>query len=356
MTRPAGIYGIGIYTPETVRTNDWWPASVADKWRGRALHNVEKLQIEVTEGVKAARAAMAEYADDPFHGAHERRVMKPEQLSSEMEIVAAQRALENAGVSANDIDQLISFTVCPDYLSGPTGAIVHERLGLPRHCFTISVEGACNSFPGLVTLADQAVRSERAKHVLIIASSAYSKLIPMEASIGAWMGDGAAACVFGPVAENRGILSYSHGTEGAGHRAMVFGVPGKRWYDEGKTVCYSEDKAMAQTIIVGSVDRCKRVITDALAQIGKTPHDVDFYAGHQGGPWLRRVTQAFTGMDRARHVDTFDAFGNLGAVNIPLILSIGAREGTLRDGDLVATFSAGTGQTYSSIVMRWGRG
>jgi 3-oxoacyl-[acyl-carrier-protein] synthase-3 len=136
---------------------------------------------------------------------------------------------------------------------------------------------------------------------------------------------------------------------------MVFGVPGKRWYDDGRVVCYLEDRAMAQAIILGSVDRCRDVVTEALAKIGKKPSDVDFYAGHQGGPWLRRVTQKFTGMDNARYLDTFKTFGNLGAANIPLMLSMASKEGLLHDGDLVASFSAGTGQIYSSIVLRWGR-
>jgi len=113
---------------------------------------------------------------------------------------------------------------------------------------------------------------------------------------------------------------------------------------------------MAQAIIVGSVDRCKEVVTDALAQVNLAPHDVDFYSGHQGGPWLRAVTQEFTGMDRARSLDTFRSFGNLGSVNIPLIWSMAQSEGLLRDGDLVASFSAGNGQTYSSMVLKWGRG
>src|SRR5262249_52979969 len=162
--------------------------------------------------------------------------------------------------------------------------------------------------PMQMTLADQAIRSGSMKHVLVITSVAYSRFCPVEASIGAWMGDAATAVVVGPVSEGRGILSYAHGTEGEGHKAMVLGSPKKRWYDEGRIIGYSEDKAMAQSIILGAVDRCKDVVTDALDKVDLKPNDVDFYAGHQGGPWLRRVTQEFTGMHRARSLDTFKMF------------------------------------------------
>jgi 3-oxoacyl-[acyl-carrier-protein] synthase-3 len=352
----AGILGIGVHLPDTVRRNDWWPEAIVARWRERALHRVEKLPLPRTAGVDRALAAMNALRDDPFNGAVERRVMTTEQWSSEIEIPAAREALLRSGVPASEIDLVISFSVVPDYLSAPTGSFVHEQLGLPKRCMTTSIEGACNSFAMQLTLADQAIRSGRARHVLLITSAAYSKLIPVDFSLGAWMGDGATAVVLGPVREDRGILSYAHGTEPAGCKAMVFGIPGARWYDEGRVICYSEDKAAAQAVILGAVDRCKDVITDALAQISLEPKDVDFYAGHQGGPWLRPVTQEFTGMDNARTLDTFERFGNLGAANIPLILAMAEREKLLHDGDLVATFSAGSGQTYAGVALRWGVG
>lgn len=352
----AGILGIGVYLPETIRRNDWWPDHVVSKWKDKAMHRrADEVPLARTPGVEAALRAMAELHDDPFGGSVERRVMKDDELSSDMEIVAARRALESAKVAASEIDAIISFTFCPDYLSCPTGAVVHQRLGLPKRCMTFSLEAACNSFGIQLSLADQAIRSGSMKRVLLVTSSAYSKVMPMEAPMSPWLGDGATAVVLGPVPAGRGILAYAHGTDSEAHSGMVCGVPGKRWYDEGRIIGYAEDKRMAQAIILRAVDHAKSVTGDALAKAGLTPNDVDFYAGHQGGPWMRRVTQEFSGMHRARSLDTFKAFGNLGAANIPLILSLAAHEGTLRDGDVVATFSAGTGMTYSSVVMRWGR-
>ena len=113
---------------------------------------------------------------------------------------------------------------------------------------------------------------------------------------------------------------------------------------------------MAQAIILGSVDRAQQIIPEALGKAGFTPADVDFYACHQGVPWLREVTQEYCGLDRARWVDTYASFASLSAANIPLVMSIGQREGLLRNGDLVAVFSGGTGETWASVVLRWGRG
>jgi 3-oxoacyl-[acyl-carrier-protein] synthase III len=350
----AGIFGIGVYLPDTVRRNDWWPESVVKRWREKLVHRVERLPIPLTEGVQRALDAMSALKNDAFNGSVERRVMNAEQWSSEMETIAAQRALDDAGVAPSEIDAVISFTVCPDYLCGPTGAVVHQRLGLKQKCLTVSMESACNSFPVQLTLADQMIRSGRVRHVLLIQSAAFSKVVPIESPLSPWLGDGATAVVLGPVKEGYGVQTYAHGTDGSRHRAVVFGVPGKRWYEDGRVVCYSEDPAMAQAIILGSVDRAKDVIEDVLTQAGLTPEDVDFYACHQGVPWLRQVTQDFVGMTRARWVDTYTTFASLSAANIPLLMSIASREGTLRDGDRVTVFSGGTGETYAGVLLRWG--
>src|SRR5437868_2627100 len=105
-----GILGIGVYLPETVRRNDWWPESVVARWRDKALHRVEHLPVALTDGVQRALDAMAEFRDDPFNGSVERRVMRDDEWSSEMETQAAERALADARVDAGQIDALISYS------------------------------------------------------------------------------------------------------------------------------------------------------------------------------------------------------------------------------------------------------
>ena len=69
----------------------------------------------------------------------------------------------------------------------------------------------------------------------------------------------------------------------------------------------------------------------------------------------RRVAQECAGLRRARFVDTYATAGTLSAANVPLVLEVARREGSLQDGDVVATFSGGSGETYSSLILRWGR-
>jgi 3-oxoacyl-[acyl-carrier-protein] synthase-3 len=337
-----------------VRRNDWWPEPIVARWREKALHRVEKLPIPLTDGVQLALDAMTRLRNDPFAGSVQRRIMGGEEWSSEMETAAARLALEDAQVDPREIDAVISFTVVPDYIAGPTGCIVHQRLGLPQSCLTISIDSACNSFPVQLTLADQMIRAGNARNVLLIQSAAFSRIVPIESPLSAWLGDGATAVVVGRVREGYGVLAHAHGTDGTRHKAVVHGVPGRRWYEEGRIVAYSEDPPMAQAIILGSIDRSKEVIPAVLANAGVRADQIDFYACHQGVPWLREITQSVTGMKNARWVDTFASFASLSAANIPLVMSFGKKEGLLRDGDLVMTFSGGTGETWSAALLRFG--
>jgi 3-oxoacyl-[acyl-carrier-protein] synthase-3 len=72
-------------------------------------------------------------------------------------------------------------------------------------------------------------------------------------------------------------------------------------------------------------------------------------------PWFRPVTQQFAGLDHAKSVDTFQSTGSLSAANIPFGLYVAEREGRLRHGDAAVFFAGGSGETWSSVALRWGR-
>jgi 3-oxoacyl-[acyl-carrier-protein] synthase-3 len=183
-----------------------------------------------------------------------------------------------------------------------------------------------------------------------------SRLVPTDQPSSAILGDAATAVVVGRVAEGYGLLGRSHATDGTHFNALAVGVPGRRWYEEGRNVFYAADKDVARKLILSVADRAREATGAALADAGLAARDVDFYASHQGTSWLRRVTQAHSGLDHARSFDTFPFAASVMGVNVPLVLALAEREGALVAGDLSVVFSGGLGETWSSLVMRWGRG
>src|SRR5262245_38623146 len=132
MESRAGIWGIGAYLPENVRRNDWWPESVLARWREKAMHKVDSVAAPMTDGVQRRLAAMMKYKGDMFNGAKERRIMRADQTSSDMEVEAARKALENAQCDPSEIDAIVVYSACADYLAAPNACVVHQRLGLPE--------------------------------------------------------------------------------------------------------------------------------------------------------------------------------------------------------------------------------
>lgn len=354
-----GILGLGTYLPPTIRTNDWWPAEAVARWRELMAHRATRAEPNVGHdlppGTRLTLALMAEYAGDPFRGAIERRVMSDDMTSSEMEAEAGREALTRAGIGPDDVDAVLVQTPCPEYLMVNHACVAHRLLGLPRRCLSMSTEAACNALALHASLARGLIASGQARHVLSLHSSAITRVHGPTEPHSAWWGDGAAAVVFGPVTAGRGLLAAVHHTDGSVCDALTLGVPGRRWWDDGGITTHAVNRDSTRTMLLGMVDRGRQAIHSALADAGLACQDVDFYASHQSTPWLTRATKEIAGLDRAGTIVTFPRLGNMNSVNVPYILAVAEREGQLRDGSIVATFSGGLGETWSSLVLRWGR-
>jgi len=349
-----GILGIGVFLPDQVRRNDWWPESVVAGWRERLAQRPIPPEPE-DQGERLAWAARMEVGDDPFGGCVERRVMSPGMTALDMEIAAARQALSKAAVAPDEIDMLLLQSSVPDQLTTNIACSIHAALGLPRRCFTLTVEAVCNGFQQQVSLADAMIKSGQARRALLVQSCSLSRVLPYHEPYSTSFGDGATAAVIGPVGEGRGLLAAEHQTDGTLDGTLITTVPGSTWFDDGKLVYHHVVGKKSQRMLASVPQMGRDTIHGALARTKYGPLDVDFYAGHQPNPWYLPVTRTFAGLDRARHVETFKWAGSLIAANIPLALSLALDEGLLHDDDLVVTQSGGTGLSVSSLVFRWGR-
>src|SRR5688572_5355586 len=96
MTASIGILGTGLYLPEAVRDNSWWPQQITAKWPTTPPVDLSTL----ADDERRVAAAMERYRADPFKGARLRHVMDDKQTAIDMEVLAGREALANAGVSA----------------------------------------------------------------------------------------------------------------------------------------------------------------------------------------------------------------------------------------------------------------
>ncbi|HVV87554.1 MAG TPA: 3-oxoacyl-[acyl-carrier-protein] synthase III C-terminal domain-containing protein [Kofleriaceae bacterium] len=352
-----GILGVGTSLPPEVRRNDWWPADVIDRWTRGQARALESLRARppAEEASRKVADAMLELGGDPFGGVVERRVLAADRTSTDLEAEAAAAAIAHAGLTAADIDVLLVHTAVPDYLLSNTACVLHERLGLPATCLAFEVQASAYSFLAQLELARPLVAGGRARHALLVQSSAVTRLLDPGDPFSARVGDAAGAVVLGPVAADRGVLAASHRTDGRRPRTLIATHPGGRWYDGASQLCVPDVEG-AFRMFLETVGQARTVIDEALARAGRAPGEVDFFAVHQGTAWLRRLVQEHVGLGHARSVDLFGHIGYVFAASIPLVLDAALRGGALRDGDLVVVMGGGTGMTYGAAVLRWGRG
>lgn len=354
-----GIYSIGLFLPEEVRKNDWWPEQTVSEWASRQiLHSSSRQSLPPDtpyRGTHAVIQAMAPFAMDPFQGACERRVMSSATSAVDMEIQATEEAIAKSGIARRELDLLLGFTMIPDYINAPNVCILHDRLGLSKKCFTMCADSVCNSFQMQLALAEQMILGGKAHYGLLVQSSAIWRVNDPQLPLSVHFGDGATAVIIGPVSKGRGILANAHRTDGSLHKAVYCTVKDKHWWEEGRLFTTTPDREATRKMVLMSAECAEEVSKEALEMAHLTPEDIDFFACHQATVWFREMAQNYLGLQRAKTLDTYTCAGTLSAANIPLVLYEADKEGLLKDGDNVLMYQAGSGMTYSATVLRWGR-
>ncbi|MFK7927664.1 MAG: 3-oxoacyl-ACP synthase III family protein [Myxococcota bacterium] len=354
MSPSVAIQSIGVAMPPIVRTNDFWSPELTDKWMAGRRRGAEiPMPPADTPAVHKVRMAMAEVAQDPFCGSVKRHVLPKDTPPSALEEQAARDALDRAGVDVAEIDFILHYGTTGDFLVHPNACLVHERLGLPKACLSISVDGVCNAFQLQLHLADQLLQGGRYKKGLLVQSALFSWLNPEDAPYAPWCGDAATAQVVA-LGERGGLIADVHRTDSSLSGGVVVGNTAGHWTD-GDIYAYLNDKDRSRRMLEGVADLGIAVVQPALKAAGLKACDIDFYASHQASAWFRSVTQDVLGLEHAKSVDTFPWAASVAAANLPLVMATAEREGLLVEGDLIAMYSGGSGVTFSSSILRWGR-
>jgi 3-oxoacyl-[acyl-carrier-protein] synthase-3 len=349
-----GIRSVGLALPPKVRSNDWWPHDIVARWTQRRRPPPPPAPANPSPGVIAVLAALAEQAADPFQGTVSRHVLSDGLTALDLAEQAAREAIAKAGVSASEIDVVLTHTVIPDVLLGNPATQLHHRLGLPRRCFALETDGAAYAFMLQLSIAEAMIAAGQARTALLVQSCGATPHVDMTDPISVLFGDGATAVVVGPVRAGRGIIASAHHTDGRFDNTLVASVPGGTWAAEGKGRIHVADPVQMREVFTMTADACKEGIDAVLADAELTTADITMFAMYQSTPWLCRVVQRYAGLDHARTIDSFSRTAYLFAAVLPAGIYLAEQAGQIADGELVLATGGGTGMTFGSTVMRWG--
>ncbi|WHY21843.1 beta-ketoacyl-ACP synthase III [Paenibacillus sp. G2S3] len=325
--RPVGIIGTGKYVPEKILTNS----------------DLEKI-VETNDEWIVSRT-----------GIRERHIAAPHEATSDLSYEAALKALDSAGMKAEDLDLIIIATVTPDSAFPSTACILQDKLGA-KGAAAFDLSAACSGFVYSLATAVGFIQNGMYNNALIIGADTLSRITDYtDRNTCVLFGDGAGAVIIGEVPEGRGFQSFDLGAEGSGGNLLKLEAGGSRLPASQQTVedkkhfIYMNGREVFKFAVRVMGSATERVLTKA----GLGKEDIDLFVPHQAN--VRIIQSAMQRLDLPpeKCVINVDKYANTSAASIPLALVEAAEEGRMKEGDTVLMVGFGGGLTWGASVLIW---
>ncbi|MGF6172100.1 beta-ketoacyl-ACP synthase III [Ensifer sp. 4252] len=285
-------------------------------------------------------------------GIRQRYIAGEGETTASLGEAAARAALDNAGLTAADLDLIILATSTPDNTFPATAVNIQNRLGM-HHGAAFDLQAVCSGFIYAVTTADAYIRGGLAKRVLVIGAETFSRILDWsDRTTCVLFGDGAGAIILevqegeGTIAD-RGVLTAKLRSDGA-HREKLYVDGGPS-----TTGTVGHLKMEGREVFKHAVGMITDVIEAAFEATGTTAEDIDWLVPHQANRRIIDGSAKKLGIPLDKVVVTVDLHGNTSAASIPLALNTAAADGRIKKGDLVLLEAMGGGFTWGSVLIRW---
>jgi 3-oxoacyl-[acyl-carrier-protein] synthase-3 len=283
-------------------------------------------------------------------GIGERRIAAPGELTSDLAVAAARRALERAGMSGSDLDLIVLATATPDHTFPSTAVKVQAQLGMKRGA-AFDVQAVCSGFIFALAVADNALRLGQARTALVIGAETFSRILDwQDRGTCVLFGDGAGAIVLNAVAggpTGRGVLSTHLHSDGRQHDILyVDGGPSS-------TGTAGLLRMEGREVFRQAIQHLTEAVDEALAANGLRPSDIDWLVPHQANTRIIDAVGRKLGLPPGKTVLTIERHANTSAASIPLALDEAVADGRIRPGHLVLMEALGGGLTWGASVVRW---
>lgn len=325
--RGATITGTGMYVPETRLTNADFERMVdtSDEWI-----------VERT-------------------GIRERRIAAPDQASSDLALIASQRALESAGLTPEQVDYIVVATTTPDRILPSCACTLQHKLGA-RRAVAFDLFAACTGFVFGVAMGRSLVASKTADTVLVVGVETLSRIVDYtDRNTCVLFGDGAGAVILQPCAEGEGILAtdiHSDGELGevleipagiSANPASAATVAGREHFIrmQGKKLFPLAVRTMEE-----SMRRC-------MEQAGVGADQLEMVIPHQANLRIIDAVRERLGVTPDKVPINIESYGNTSSASIPITLDEMVRAGRLKPGDHLGFCAFGGGATWGASLVRW---
>lgn len=283
-------------------------------------------------------------------GIRKRHIAK-EETTATMSAEAAKRALQQAGLSPEEIDLIIVGTITGDYVTPSTACEVQRIIGA-NNAVAFDVNAACSGFMFALNTAHVYLQSGIYKNALIIGAETLSKIMDWsDRSTSVLFGDGAGAAVV--TRGENGLLSFTQGSDGA--KGMVLACKNR----SNNNPLINTSKELGYTYMDGqevykfAVSKVPESIKKVLAEANLEPEDIAYFILHQANIRIIQSVAKRLKVSEEKFPISLDHCGNISAGSVPILLDEVNEKGMLKKGDKIVMAGFGAGLTWSACVMEW---
>jgi 3-oxoacyl-[acyl-carrier-protein] synthase III len=326
--RPVRIAGLSTYVPPKVLTNE----------------DLEKL-VNTTDEWILQRT-----------GIRERHIAEPGVATSDLAKEAAEGALREAGITADQLGFIVVGTTTPDTIFPSTACMLQAKIGA-RHAWGFDLGAACSGFTYSLTTAMQMVATGAHDYALAVGADVMSSIIDYtDRTTCVLFGDGAGAVVLAPAEDgDPHIIDFAHVIDGSGGSALCMPAGGSKLPASHDTV----DKRLhyvkqeGATVFKFAVKNTEEIARRLLTRNNLDPSQLDLFVSHQANRRIIEASAERLGLGPDKVIINLEMYGNTTAGTIPLALADARRQGRLKKGDLVLLCSVGAGFTVGAVLLRW---
>ena len=293
-------------------------------------------------------------------GITERRFSKPgnpDEYNSSLGLAAAQKALEMAGKTPEDIDQIIYSTCTPDTIIPSTACWLQNKLGATR-AWGMDLNAACSGFIYGLTIADQFIRTGQVKTSLVLGTEILSSIINWKDRGSCILfGDGSGAAVVerAPEKSPHRILSSHLLSDGSLWELLYIPAGGSAQAATPDIMAQNLNKIHmnGREIFKIAVRTLSAFAMTALKKNGMTADMLDWFIPHQANYRIIEAVAKRLQLPMEKVLVNVDRYGNTSSATVPSMLDEAVRDGRVQKGHIVLLDAFGAGLTYGSILLRW---
>ncbi|MGE3797071.1 MAG: beta-ketoacyl-ACP synthase III [Thermomicrobiales bacterium] len=288
-------------------------------------------------------------------GIRERRVVGPNDSTTSLSVDAARKALDKAGISADDLDLIVVATCTPDEFLVSEACMVQGELGGNAAAFDLGA--ACAGFVYALTTATQFIQNGVYQRVLVIGADTLTRFVDYsDRSTCILFGDGAGAVVVEASTEPRGTLSTVLGADGAGYKHLY--IPGWGAFVPESAGIFPEYRPYLQMngreVFRFAVTAMGDAAVESVRKAGLEFEDIDMLIPHQANLRIIDAAARRLNLPMEKVWVNLDRYGNTSAASIPMALVEAEEAGRLSEGANIVFVAFGGGLAWAASVVRWG--